>query len=150
MDKVTMGSILDQDPKVLFQENNNIHFFTIVDLIKHQKYLNENDKTRKINLPKTGDAVRLPDGSYRQLFNLIHSDGFQLTYFPVYIYIDKSYRTYSGGYDFTTEQYWSTIHNLKLTGRIKRNKVWSFCAGNVKPGNGVSWVMYVPVWELKK
>ena len=138
-----------QNPTVLFQEPNNINFFSIITLLNHQKYIEKNDEVRTCITPLTGDLLELPNGELKPLVFIINGNNFQLTTYPGYHYQSGHFRSYSGGYDFSTEQYWKDIADLEYTGKMKRTKVWSFLEGSAGPSRGITWSVMVPIWKLK-
>jgi len=150
MNELILDSFLDQDPRVLFQENSNINLFTITDLIKHQEYLRENDSGRTVKKPLTGDVFKIPDGEHYCIVEMLNLGTFQLTNMPGNIYIDKCYRNYSGSYASETLEHWTSLDKLVLAGTTKTVRAWSFLNGTAGANRGVIWSLRVPVWELKK
>ena len=150
MMELKLGDILDQDPKVLFKEQHNKHFFAPNQLADHQNYIRENDGGRTVKKPLTGDVFKAPDGEYYCIVEMVNLGTFQLTHMPGNTYIDKCYRSYSGSYAFETLEYWTSLDKLVLTGATDTVRAWNFLDGSAGAKRGVVWSLRVPVWEIKK
>jgi len=150
MKGLELGDTLDQAPRVLFETPNNKYFFSREALKSHQEFINIKEDARTVKAPLTGDIFETPNGKHYSLVVMQNLNTFQLTELPGYTYVNGLYRSYSGGYAFETEKYWTSLDKLELTEDVKRVNVWSFLNGSSGAQKGVKWSMRVPVWRLKR
>ena len=145
-----LNDTLNQEPKVLFDDPNNKHFFAPNHLAEHQRYIEKNDAKRVVSKPLTGDIFRDKNSNYYVLVEMKNLGTFQLTNAPGYNYVDRDYRSYSGSYAFETAEYWTSLDKLVLTGDTDTVKAWSFLDGSAGAHRGIAWSLRVPVWKLKE